>query len=70
VTVNQGSQPLASLAVGQTTSLNIWYLFSIQIDSAGNAQISTIDQFQSGSSSTILCVNVATDECGTPRSKN
>ena len=69
-TLRQGSQQLASLSVGQNTSLNIWYVFNIVLDSSGNVQLSTLNQFQSGSSSTILCVNVANDECGTPRSKD
>jgi len=69
VTVRKGNQQVASVSVTQNTALNIWYLYNLQIDSAGNVQVTTLDQFQSGSSSTILCVNVANDNCGAPRSK-
>jgi hypothetical protein len=69
VTVRQGSHSLASLSVGQTTALNIWYVFNLQIDASGNVQVTTLNQFQSGSSSTVLCANVPGDECGSPPTK-
>jgi len=68
-TVRKGNQQVASVSVTQNTALNIWYVYNLQVDSAGNVQVTTLNQFQSGSSSTILCVNVANDECGSPRSK-
>jgi hypothetical protein len=63
-TIRQGSHTLGSLAVGQTTALNIWYLFNLQVDASGNVQVSTLNQFQSGSAGTILCARVSNDACG------
>jgi hypothetical protein len=69
-TIRQGSQTLGSLSVGQITALNIWYLFNLQVDASGNVQVSTLNQFQSGSAGTILCARVANDACGAPVKKD
>jgi len=57
VAVGQDDQQLASFSIrdaSEPPSRDIWYVVKILIDSDGNVMLTTVQQFEDGSPSTIL----------------